>query len=428
MDAFPSTSTWTHPPALLKTKQGGHLQRQGAAVPWTQTLLDTLHKKPMLKIASQEVLGSNIPLVAAASSPDEAVDQGVFQAAETLNAFWLSILINRGMQELLEKPSKTWGKELGKGVIKELTHDQKMWKNFALSAPLFAWLAGIEFFTPLLRNMITLKRTQEVGFSKITNLNNKKDQKKSIESKEDKQERLHSETHQDLVKARMAEYIKLSKRDFAIMLPTAFALFGLGLMGMKHNWKMPKVYLEPPKILEKLLGKEQAREAGFKKLLRKGTDQFMNNLFYTDKQPQKYFDQKGKMDLVQEFLLPNGDWTQGSRLLVALVFALPTYTALSLYSRDDVEKTEIAMRGVAYAIANVLFPNAVEGFLDKHIKEGTHIPFIGGKKNIELLGGILAGSALYAILPMIMIRLTRPWRAKKAEEKQARQAKHAVVS
>jgi hypothetical protein len=27
-----------------------------------------------------------------------------------------------------------------------------------------------------------------------------------------------------------------------------------------------------------------------------------------------------------------------------------------------------------------------------------------------------------------MIRLTRPWRAKKAEEKQARQAKHAVVS
>ena len=134
------------------------------------------------------------------------------------------------------------------------------------------------------------------------------------------------------------------------------------------------------------------------------------------------------MDLVEEFLLPNGDWTQGSRLLVALVFALPTYTALSLYSRDDVEKTEITMRGVAYAIANVLFPNAVEGFLDKHIKEGTHIPFIGGKKNIELLGGILAGSALYAILPMMMIRLTRPWRAKKAEEKQARQAKHAVVS
>ena len=412
---------------MLKTKQGGHLQRQGAGVPWTQTLLDTLDKKPMLKMASQEVLGSNIPLVAAASSPDEAVDQGVFQAAETLNAFWLSTLINRGMQELLEKPSKTWGKELGKGVIKELTHDQKMWKNFALSAPLFAYLAGMEFFTPLLRNIITLKRTQEVEFSKITSLNHQKEKNRKEPSEEEKQ-RLHSNQHQTLVKQRMAEYIKLSKRDFAIMLPTTFALFGLGLMGMKHNWKMPKVHLEPPKILEKFLGKEQAQEAGFKKLLRKGTDQFMNNLFYTDKQPQKYFDQKGKMDLVEEFLLPNGDWTQGSRLLVALVFALPTYTALSLYSRDDVEKTEITMRGVAYAIANVLFPNAVEGFLDKHIKEGTHIPFIGGKKNIELLGGILAGSALYAILPMMMIRLTRPWRAKKAEEKQARQAKHAVVS
>ena len=419
MEAFLSSSKLTNIPALQKTKQGAILQRQGVGVPVTEQVLTYIGQHPMLEMTSQEVLGSNIPLVASASSPDEAVDQGVFQAAETLNSFGISILINKGMQKLLEAPSNTWGK----GVAKELTHDQKMWRNFALSAPLFAWLAGIEFFTPLLRNMITLKRTQEVEFSKITNLHNKKDKKKAEEYKEDKQERLHSETHQDAVKKRMAEYIKLSKRDFAIMLPSALGLFGLGLMGMKHNWKMPKVHLDTPKLLEKALGKEQAEEAGVKKVVRQGTNQLMSNLFGAE----KYAEQHGKMDLVNEFILPNGDWTKGSRLLIALVFALPTYMALSVYSRDDIEKTEIAIRGMAYGIANVLFPNAVEGFLDKHIKDDTHIPGIGGKKNVELLGGILAGSALYAILPMLMIRLTRPWRAKKAEEKQARQAKNAVV-
>ena len=427
MDAFPSTSTWTHPPALLKTKQGGHLQRQGLGVPVTEKVLTYIEQRRMYTMATQEVLGSNIPLVAVTSTPDEALDQGFYQAVETLNAFALAVGINWCMKKLLEKMSGSWGKKLSKGVIKELTHDQKMWKNFALSAPLFAYLAGMEFFTPLLRNMITLKRTQEVEFSKITSLNKKQDQKESQESKEDKDQRLHSGTHQDVVKKRMAEYVTLSKRDFAIMLPTALGLLGVGLMGMKHNWKMPKVYLDTPKLLEVVLGKKQAQEAGIKKFLRQGVDQFMNNLFYTDKQPQKYFDQKGKLDLVEEFLLPDGDWTQANRLLVALVFALPTYTALTLYSRDDVEKAEIAVRAVAYALANVLFPNTVENWVSKHIKPDAHIPYVGGKKNIELLAGTLAGSALCAILPMIMIRLTRPWRAKKAEEKQARQAKHAVV-
>ncbi len=423
MDAFPSTSRLVNSHALPKMKQGGLSQRQGVGIPWTQSLLNTLHDKPMWKMASQEVLGSNIPLVAATSTPDEALDQGFYQGIETLNAFAFAVVINKGMQALLKNPTDTWGK----GIAKELTHDQKMWRNFALSAPLFAYLAGIEFFTPLLRNMITLKRTQEVEFSKITSLNQKKDKTKSEESKKDKQERLHSNAHQDLVKKRMEEYMKLSKRDFAIMVPAALGLFALGVMGMKHNWKMPKVHLDTPKILEAVLGKEQAQEAGFKKMLRKGTGQFMNNLFATEKQPQKYFDQKGKMDLVEEFLLPNGDWTQASRLVVALAFGLPTYAALTVYSRDDVEKAEIAVRGITFAVANVLFPNAVEGFLDKHIKKDMHIPYIGGKKNIELLAGILGASVLYAILPMMMIRLTRPWRAKKAEEKQARQAKHAVV-
>ncbi len=427
MDAFPSTSTWTHPPALLKTKQGGHLQRQGLGVPVTEKVLTYIEQRRLYTMATQEVLGSNIPLVAVTSTPDEAMDQGFYQAVETLNAFALAVGINWCMKKFVEKLSTTWGKELGKGVIKELTHDQKMWKNFALSAPLFAYLAGMEFFTPLLRNIITLKRTQEVEFSKITSLNHQKEKNRKEPSEEEKQ-RLHSNQHQTLVKQRMAEYIALSKRDFAIMLPTAFALFGVGLMGMKHHWKMPKLYLDTPKLLEVVLGKKHAQEAGVKQFLRQGVDQFMNNLFYTDKQPQKYFDQKGKLDLVEEFLLPDGDWTQANRLLVALVFALPTYTALTLYSRDDVEKAEIAVRAVAYALANVLFPNTVENWVSKHIKPDAHIPYVGGKKNIELLAGTLAGSALCALLPMMMIRLTRPWRAKKAEEKQARQAKHAVVS
>jgi hypothetical protein len=275
--------------------------------------------------------------------------------------------------------------------------------------------------------MITLKRTQEVEFSKITSLNHKKSKVTSKQSKEDEKQRLHSNQHQTLVKQRMAEYVTLSKRDFAIMLPTALGLLGVGLMGMKHNWKMPKLYLDTPKLLEVVLGKKQAQEAGVKQFLRQGVDQFMNNLFATEKQPQKYFEQNGKLDLVEEFLLPDGDWTQANRLLVALVFALPTYTALTLYSRDDVEKAEIAVRAVAYALANVLFPNAVEGFIDKHIKEDSYIRFIGGKNNIKLLAGTLAGSALCALLPMLMIRLTRPWRAKRAEEKQARQGKSAVT-
>lgn len=422
MDAFPARTMRMTPQTFLKAPQGAPLQRQGAGVPWTQSLLNTIHEKPMLKMTIQEVLGSNIPLVAATSTPDEALDQGFYQAIETLNAFALAVGINWCMKKFVEKLSTTWGKELGKGVIKELTHDQKMWKNFALSAPLFAYLAGMEFFTPLLRNIITLKRTQEVEFSKITSLNHQKGKNRKEPSEEEKQ-RLHSNGHQTLVKQRLAEYIALSKRDFAIMLPTAFALFGVGLMGMKHHWKMPKLYLDTPKLLEVVLGKTHAQEAGIKKFLRQGVNQFMNSLFYTEKQPQKYFEHNGKMDLIEEFLLPDGDWTQANRLLVALVFALPTYTALTLYSRDDVEKAEIGVRAVAYALANVLFPNAVEGFIDKHIKKDSYIRFIGGKNNIKLLAGTLAGSLLYALLPMLIIRLTRPWRAKRAEEKQARQAK-----
>jgi hypothetical protein len=428
MDAFPARTMRMTPQAFLKAPKGAPLQRQGAGVPWTQSLLNKIHEKPMLKMTIQEVLGSNIPLVAVTSTPDEAMDQGFYQAVETLNAFALAVGINWCMKKFVEKLSTTWAKGLSEDGVKILTQDQKMWRNFALSAPLFAYLAGMEFFTPLLRNIITLKRTQEVEFSKITSLNHKKSKVTSKQSKEDEKQRLHSNQHQTLVKQRMAEYIALSKRDFAIMLPTAFALFGVGLMGMKHHWKMPKLYLDTPKLLEVVLGKKHAQEAGVKQFLRQGVDQFMNNLFYTDKQPQKYFDQKGKLDLVEEFLLPDGDWTQANRLLVALVFALPTYTALTLYSRDDVEKAEIAVRAVAYALANVLFPNTVENWVSKHIKPDAHIPYVGGKKNIELLAGTLAGSALCALLPMMMIRLTRPWRAQRAEEKQARQAKHAVVS
>ena len=70
----------------------------------------------------------------------------------------------------------------------------------------------------------------------------------------------------------------------------------------------------------------------------------------------------------------------------------------------------------------------MENWVSKHIKPDAHIPYVGGKKNIELLAGTLAGSALCALLPMMMIRLTRPWRAQRAEEKQARKAKQAVVS
>jgi hypothetical protein len=427
MDAFPARTSRMTPPVFLKSPQGVRLQRQGVGVPWTQSLLNTIHEKPMLKMTIQEVLGSNIPLVAVTSTPDEALDQGFYQAVETLNAFALAVGINWCMKKLLEKMSGTWGKGLSEDGVKILTHDQKMWRNFALSAPLFAYLAGMEFFTPLLRNMITLKRTQEVEFSKITSLNHKKSKVTSKQSKEDEKQRLHSNQHQTLVKQRMAEYIALSKRDFAIMLPTALGLLGVGLMGMKHHWKMPKLYLDTPKLLEVVLGKKQAQEAGVKQFLRQGVDQFMNNLFATEKQPQKYFEQNGKLDLVEEFLLPDGDWTQANRLLVALVFALPTYTALTLYSRDDVEKAEIAVRAVAYALANVLFPNAVEGFIDKHIKEDSYIRFIGGKNNIKLLAGTLAGSALCALLPMLMIRLTRPWRAQRAQEKQARQGKSAVT-
>ena len=418
MYAFSSSTALKQYPVSFKMKQGV-LQRQGTGIPVTEQVLNYIGKHPMLEMASQEVLGSNVPLVASSSSPDEAIDQGVFQAAETLNAFGVTILINKGMRKIINNTSHTWGKEAGQ----ELTHHQVMWKNFALSAPLFAWLIGVECFTPLLRNMITLKRTQELEFSKITNVKSQKGLQKNEESQKAKEKRLNSDEHQDKVKERMAEYIKLSKRDFSIMLPTAAGLFGVGLLGMKHHWKMPELHLDTPDLLEKLLDKEHSKEAGIKKVLRRATNQFMSNMFGSE----KYAQNKGKMDLVKEAILPNGDWTQGSRLLIALVFALPTYIALSAYSRDDVEKTEIVIRALAYVIANVLFPNAIEGFLDKTIKEDTYIRYIGGKKNISLLSSTLAGSILYAILPMFMIRVTRPWRAKKVEEKKALQNQKVAI-
>jgi hypothetical protein len=175
--------------------------------------------------------------------------------------------------------------------------------------------------------------------------------------------------------------------------------------------------------LKHVLGPEHPQEAGLKKMVRQGTQQFVSNVFGAE----TYNKKNGKIDLLEECLLPQGDWEQASRLLIGVVFALPTYIALWLYSRDDVEKPEIGMRAMAYLVANILFPNAVENWVSKHIKPDAHIPYVGGKKNIELLAGTLAGSVLYALLPMLIIRLTRPWRAKRAEEKQARQGKSAVT-
>jgi hypothetical protein len=416
MDAFLARTSRMTPQVFLKSPRGVRLQRQGVGVPVTEKVLTYIEQRRMYTMATQEVLGSNIPLVASASTPDEALDQGFYQAIETINAFAITLGINRAMTWSLDRMTHGWGK----GLTHELTHDQKMWRNFALSAPLFAYLAGIEFFTPLLRNMLTLKRTQEVEFSKITSVSHSKNSK---ESKEDKQKRLHSNAHQTLVKQRMAEYVKLCKRDVAIMLPTALGLLGVGLMGMKHQWKMPKIHLDTPQLLKHVLGPEHPQEAGLKKMVRQGTQQFVSNVFGAE----TYNKKNGKIDLLEECLLPQGDWEQASRLLIGVVFALPTYIALWLYSRDDVEKPEIGMRAMAYLVANILFPNAVENWVSKHIKPDAHIPYVGGKKNIELLAGTLAGSVLYALLPMLIIRLTRPWRAKRAEEKQARQGKSAVT-
>ena len=399
-----SKSAWVKPPQF-NTLPSKHMQRQGIH-PWTESLITGIRSHDMTKMATQEILGSNVPLVVGSSTVNEASDQGVFQAAETFNAFGVSLAINRTMKDFVDEHSETWGK----GTHQSLTKDQEMWKRFTLSMPLFAWLVGVEFFTPLLRNMITLKRTQELEFTKITSIHNT-----SLPQETDKakQERLQSDEHQASVNQKMAEYQALAKRDFLIAIPTALALFGVGMMGLKHNWKMPKLILDTPALLDKVLGKAHPQEQGMKKAIRSGVNKFVGNLFGSE----QYEAHKGRLDLINEALLPNGDWLKVSPLMTTLVFAMPTYIALSAYSRDDVEKSEIWMRAGAYALANLVFPNAVETFVKRTVKEGTYIKGIGGHENIALVARLLTSTILYSGLPILATRLTRPWRAKHLQEK-----------
>ncbi len=397
-------------PSIASKTKGNQLQRQGIH-PWTESLITRIRSNDMTKMASQEILGSNVPLVLGASTVNEAIDQGVFQAAETFNAFGISLAINRTMKDIVAEQSEKWGK----GRNHTLTDNQKMWERFTLSMPLFAWLVGVEFFTPLLRNMITLKRTQELEFTKITSIKDKKGVPSSPqENEEEKKERLQSNEHQSNVHQKMAEYQKLVKRDFMITIPSALALFGIGMMGLKHNWKMPKLTLDTPQLLNKVLGEAHPNEHGLKKGIRNGVNKFVGNLFGSE----HYEAHKGRLDLINEALLPNGDWLKVSPLMTTLVFALPTYIALSTYSRDDVEKSEIWMRAFAYALANLVFPNAVETFVKRTVKKGTYIKGIGGHENIALVARLLTSTILYSGLPLLATRLTRPWRAKHLQEKQ----------
>jgi hypothetical protein len=410
MDAVSNSPLGRNHVSPCSAKKSVTIQRQGTgpALPWTVSLLNSIRENPINKSVLQEVFGSNIPLTLAASSVDEAKDQGLYQGLETLNGFGVTLLINLAMRKFVDAYTRHWGK----GLNHVLSPEQIQWRKFTLSLPLFAWLIGVEFFTPLLRNMITLKRTQEVDFTKLTKVRDKNGRVTNQEDPTLRKKHLQSKSHQALVQSKMQEYKDLAKRDWMLALPAALSLFGIGLMGMKHNWKMPKCYLDTPKILENILGKAHPHEPAFKKGIRNGVENFVSNLFDT----QKYEAQKGKLNLIEEGLLEDGNWMKSGRLLTALVFALPTYLALYLYSRDGMEKPEIALRGVAYLVANVIFPNAVETFVNRHLPKHTHIPYIGGHQNISLLASLLVSTLSYTLLPVLIVRSTRPARLKHLEE------------
>jgi|GEM_PF-5431125 len=238
-------------PALPQLKHNHPLrlkQRQGDAGASPMNLGQLISNNEMLKMAIQEVSGSNIPLVASASTPDEMVDQAVLQSSETINAFGFTVLLNLAMLKGIDHLAKEW---IPKGEA-ALTRDQQMWRRFTASMPTYAWLVGFEFLSPLVRNMITLHRTQELDFSKITDVQAKKHNgKDSAEYKAYVAKReIHKQTpnHQRLVKERMKEYKQLAIRDYLITLPVMAATTAVGLMGIRKNWAMPALHLDTPKL------------------------------------------------------------------------------------------------------------------------------------------------------------------------------------
>jgi hypothetical protein len=403
-------------------------QRSGSD-PFTVSLLNNVNKYDMTQSAFREVFGSNIPLVVSATTKDEAFDQGVLQTAETLNAFVVTLGINHLLREGTEALKNDWGKEVKNGV-RHLSKNQALWQRFTTSMPIYAWLIGFEFFSPLLRNMITLQRTGVDSFAGIT------DAKKCAGSQVNRgsANALEPASHkpndqnrlsEDAIHQRMHDYQMLVVRDAAITLPAVGGLLGVGLLGMKHGWKMPHVTLDTPKALDSLLGKAHPNEHGLKKGIRKASSLLVENLFGS----QAYRANKGRLDLVDQALLPdNGDWAKVSNLMSTLVWAMPTYMALAAYSRDDLEKPEIAMRAGAFVVANLIFPNAIKSFLEPRIK-GKHIPYVGGEKNISLLASLGLSTVLYTALPVMISHMTRQYRRnamEKSNEAKQSKAEHFV--
>jgi hypothetical protein len=382
-------------------------QRSGSD-PFTVSLLNNINKYDMTQSAFREVFGSNIPLVASATTKDEAFDQGVLQTAETLNAFVVTLGINHLLREGV------------KNGVRQLNKNQALWQRFTTSMPIYAWLIGFEFFSPLLRNMITLQRTGVDTFAGITDVKKgalnqaskspTQTNRDSNDSTKDPQK--SNRLSEDAIHQRMHEYQMLVVRDAAITLPAVGGLLGVGLLGMKHGWKMPHLTLDTPKALDCLLGKAQPNEHGLKKGVRKASSMLVENLFGSE----TYKAHSGRLDLVDQALLPdNGDWAKVSNLMSTLVWAMPTYMALAAYSRDDLEKPEIGMRAGAFIVANLIFPNAIKSFLEPRIK-GKHIPYVGGEKNISLLASLGLSTVLYTVLPVMASHMTRQYRRNAMEK------------
>lgn len=99
-------------------------------------------------------------------------------------------------------------------------------------------------------------------------------------------------------------------------------------------------------------------------------------------------------------------------LPAVLFWAYPVYMGFHLFSRDNLETLETAIKAGGFALAFAVLPRTIERQMLKSLGHKT-FPVIGSGKNAAFLGQLLSGLVFYTSLPTVSNLLFRRKRAAK---------------
>lgn len=302
---------------------------------WVSNTFKYLHQHPTQNMYGREMVGDVIPHILIARNKDEMIDTSVIQLTNTLLPVAAGYMLDAVYNDIQKcfRPLKTAA--------------SKNWFGLGKSLALYGFLAAVPISNAFIRNWVTAKRTQSVGFVDMIG-----EKKFGLEATAKHQAKIEAFEH-----------------NIASILATGIvasaALFGVTQLLIRSKMPFGKI----PRLLADYLALPGGKFELFA---------------------------KPKKALFGKIALPP-----------ILIWGLPIYAGLFSASRDQFEFKELVLRFGAFISSFFILPKLAKDWSMKHTPRKL-AKLTGSKANAAMIVELLTTSVLFAIIPpLINILLTK---------------------